>query len=134
MNLQVETKNKEVEVKKKMPIDEQFRSKYKKIGKHQGHDVWKLNENDDTLGIHGTKVAVDFDICNGCMKCVKKCTVNVFIELKTPDHHISKVKADPVNELDCFDCLVCLMICPVEAINVKQEISDFDTLNSLLDS
>ena len=93
-----------------------------------------MNEKDDCLGIHGTKVAVDFDICNGCMKCLKKCTVNVFTEVKTPNNPVSKIKADPINEMDCFDCLICLMICPVEAINIKQEKSESDTMDSLLNS
>ena len=115
-----------------MPIDELFREKYERVGEHHGHAVWKLYKNEKILGIHGTKVAVDLDICNGCMKCVKKCTVNVFTEFKTPDHPISKIKADPINEMNCFDCLVCLMICPVKAIDIKQEKTESDTMDSLL--
>ncbi|NHI92878.1 MAG: ferredoxin [Candidatus Lokiarchaeota archaeon] len=115
-----------------MPINERFRDNYKKVGMHKGHIIWKLEKSHNKLGIHGTKVAVDLDICNGCLKCLKKCTVNVFTELETPNHPVSKIKADPINENDCFECLVCLMICPVQAIDIKQERNQSDTLDSLL--
>ena len=115
-----------------MPINENFRNELKVIGKHLGHSVWKSIEESEGLGIHGTKVAVDFDICNGCMKCLKKCTVNVFTEIKTPDDPVSKLKADPIRENDCFDCLICELICPVQAIHVLKEDSGSNTMDSLL--
>ncbi|MHA1785392.1 MAG: 4Fe-4S dicluster domain-containing protein [Candidatus Helarchaeota archaeon] len=115
-----------------MPINEEFRSKYKKVGMHLGHIIWKLEEDSALLGIHGSKVAVDLDICNGCMKCLKKCTVNVFKEFATPNHPVSKNKADPINEDDCFECLICEMICPVQAINIRQDKGNLETLDSLL--
>ena len=99
-----------------------------------GHCIWKNIDTPEKLGIHGTKVGVDLDICNGCMKCIKKCTVNVFQELKTPNDPVSKIKADPVNESDCFDCLICDLICPVQAIHVLKEGTESDTLDSLLNS
>ncbi len=115
-----------------MPINENFRNEYKKIGNHLGHSIWKSNKKIDILGIHGTKVAIDLDICNGCMKCLKKCSVNVFTEFKTPNDPISKLKADPIRENDCFECLICELICPVQAINILKEDSGSDTLDSLL--
>ena len=117
-----------------MPINENYRNEFKQVGEHLGHSIWKNSETSEGAGIHGTKVAVDFDSCNGCMKCLKKCSVSVFIEIKTPDDPISKVKADPIRENDCFDCLICELICPVQAIHVLKENSGSDTMDSLLNS
>jgi len=115
-----------------MPIDIRFREKRKVISKHNGHAVWGPLEPPNKLGIHGTIVAVDLDICFGCMKCIDVCTVNVFVRYSTPGHPVSKIKVDPINEQDCFFCLACEMVCPVDAISIERK-STGDTLSALLD-
>jgi NAD-dependent dihydropyrimidine dehydrogenase PreA subunit len=115
-----------------MPIDPNFRKNKKIVTTHNGHSVWGCHNPPEELGIHGSIVAVDLDICYGCMKCVDVCTVDVFVKYPTPDHPISKVKVDPKNEKDCFFCLKCEIICPVDAIRVERK-STGDTLSALLD-
>ena len=46
-----------------MPIDENFQENREKVGEHNGHAVWGPVNPPEQLGIHGTNVAVDFDIC-----------------------------------------------------------------------
>ena len=41
--------------------------------------------------------------------------------------------ADPIREDDCILCLVCEIVCPVEAISIEREGGSEDTLNSLLE-
>ncbi len=82
------------------------------------------------MGIHGTRVAVDFDICTGCMKCLKVCPVDVFVQFQSKEWQI---KADPANEGDCLECLACELVCPVDAIFVHRSSSGTDTLSALLD-
>jgi len=36
----------------------------------------------------------------------------------TPDHPESEIKADPANEEQCIDCMLCVDVCPVDAIDV----------------
>jgi NAD-dependent dihydropyrimidine dehydrogenase PreA subunit len=40
---------------------------------------------------------------------------------------------DPVKENDCILCLVCEIVCPVEAISIEREGGSDDTLDSLLE-
>jgi len=70
----------------------------------------------EQLGIHGTHVAVDFDICLADGACVDDCPVDVFEWVDTPGHPESEEKADPINESQC--CMLCVDVCPVDAIDV----------------
>jgi NAD-dependent dihydropyrimidine dehydrogenase PreA subunit len=39
---------------------------------------------------------------------------------------------DPIREADCILCLVCEIVCPVQAIIIEREGGSEDTLQSLL--
>lgn len=101
-----------------MPIDPNFEHSRDPIEDHDGHTVWGPVESPDTLGIHGTHVAVDFDLCIGDGACLQDCPVDVFDWTETPDHPKSQRKADPAREVDCIDCMLCVDVCPVDAIDV----------------
>jgi NAD-dependent dihydropyrimidine dehydrogenase PreA subunit len=101
-----------------MAIDANFEDNREKVDSHEGHDVWGPVEEPEKLGIHGTHVAVDFDICIADGACVEDCPVDVFEWIDTPDHPESELKADPANEAQCIDCMLCVDVCPVDAIDV----------------
>ena len=113
-----------------MPIDKTFRDTWRRIGQHEGHFVWQ-SENDESSKIHGNIVGVDFSLCYGCEKCITACPTNVFVifadEGKRP-------VVDPLNDSDCILCLVCEIVCPVEAISIERKGGSEDTLESLLQS
>lgn len=101
-----------------MAIDPDFPDHRSRVGTHAGHAVWGPVEEPDRLGIHGTHVAVDFDICDGSGDCLEHCPVDVFDWIDTPDHPVSERKADPAREDSCIDCMLCVDVCPVDAIDV----------------
>ena len=76
--------------------------------------VWKNTSS--TLGIYGTDVAVDFDLCIGDGACIEVCPANVF------DWHGAGVdrKAIPTRERDCIYCFGCEAVCPKSAIRVTK--------------
>ncbi len=113
-----------------VPIDKTFRDTWRKIGQHEGHPVWQSNTNESSM-IHGHIVGVDFLLCYGCEKCITACPTKVFVPF-TDESEMSVV--DPLNESDCILCLVCEIVCPVEAISIKREGGSEDTLSSLLQS
>ncbi|MFC7156481.1 ferredoxin family protein [Halomarina halobia] len=82
------------------------------------YDAWGPVEPPETLGVHGTHVAVDFDVCTGEGPCLENCPVDVFEWVETPGHPASEVKAVPVDEAQCIDCMLCVDVCPVDAIDV----------------
>ena len=90
--------------------------------------VWKTDTSH--LGIHGTRVAVDFDECTGCLKCLTVCPEDVFIQWETDSGHI---KADPIKESACLECLACELVCPEDAIYITRSPPKSDTLSALLD-
>jgi NAD-dependent dihydropyrimidine dehydrogenase PreA subunit len=109
-----------------MPIDSSF-TKEKESGKHEGHAVRKENKKTGKLGIHGTNVAVDHDLCCSDGLCLQVCPVNVYdwLNSKTGDMKgvgdikpakNSEWKADPRREKDCIACLACQSVCPAQAI------------------
>ena len=102
-----------------MPIDPDFKTSQKVVGQHEGHDVWGMVQPPTKLGIHGTKVAVDWDLCNGDGICIDVCPVNVFEWANTPGHPTSEKKSDPVREKDCIDCMACETQCPTQAIKIS---------------
>ncbi|HID16664.1 TPA: ferredoxin family protein [Candidatus Bathyarchaeota archaeon] len=101
-----------------MPIDPDFMKKLKVSGEHAGHKVWGVVDPPKKLGIHGTNVAVDQDICNGDEICVSVCPVNVFEMIESPGHSTSEKKSDPVREGECIQCMACEIQCPTQAIKI----------------
>jgi len=110
-------------------IDPDFQQKRQVVDKHFEHDVWGPLELPEVTGIHGTHVAVDFDICIGDGSCIEVCPVEVFEWFDTPGTNPHKVhpdlppmikeaKADPIREVDCIDCMACETACPVLAIKI----------------
>jgi len=79
--------------------------------------------------VHGHIVQVDWSLCYGCEKCIAACPTDVFNIVTERE---GGVVVDPIRESDCILCLVCEIICPVKAINIKQEEGSEDTLQSLL--
>ena len=103
-----------------LPIDENFVKKYSVTGNHAGHDVRGEVNPPSKLGIHGTQVAVDQDMCNGDSVCVSVCPVAVFEMVKSPGHPNSEEKSDPVNEPACIFCRACEVNCPTQAIKISE--------------
>lgn len=101
-----------------MAIDPDFHEARERVGTHEGHDVWGPVDEPERLGIHGTHVAVDFDVCDGSGDCLEHCPVDVFAWVDTPGHPASERKADPAAEDACIDCMLCVDVCPVDAIDV----------------
>lgn len=103
-----------------MGIDSEFMNTREVVDKHFEHDVWGPVEGAEKLGIHGTHVAVDFDLCIADGACIPVCPVEVFEWVDTPGHSASDKKADPTREDDCIDCMACEAVCPVEAIKITE--------------
>ncbi len=104
-----------------MAIDPEFEETYDEVDRHEGHRVWTPDGDDPTdevQGIHGTHVAVDFDLCIADGACLEDCPVDVFEWVDTPGHPESEIKADPTHEDQCIDCMLCVDVCPVDAIDV----------------
>jgi NAD-dependent dihydropyrimidine dehydrogenase PreA subunit len=106
-------------------IDVNFRSSRQVAEDHSAHHVWGPVNNPTLLGIHGTSVAVDFDICVADGACVEACPVNVFEWLDTPGHPASEKKADPLRESECIFCMACETVCPPVAIKITQGVHPF---------
>ncbi len=68
------------------PIDMGFKSKRQPVGKFKGIEVWGPYDPPGQLGIWGTDVCVDFDICIADGACIDACPVNVYEWLDTPGH------------------------------------------------
>ena len=102
-------------------IDVNFRSNRQVVGEHAGHAVWGPVNPPQLLGIHGTYVAVDFDICVADGACIEACPVNVYEWFETPGHPASEKKADPARENDCIFCLACETVCPPMAIKITKK-------------
>jgi len=100
-----------------MPIDPDFKDKMQKVEEHQGHPVWKPADKPEALGVHGEKVCVDWDSCEGCGDCIEACPSGVFELIDTE----AGKKSDPVNEDQCIACLACETICPTTSIKVFVE-------------
>jgi NAD-dependent dihydropyrimidine dehydrogenase PreA subunit len=96
-----------------LPIDPSFQANRAPIT-YDKLTIWKNSSS--TLGIYGTDVAVDFDLCIGDGACIEVCPVNVF------DWHGDGVdrKAMPAREGDCIYCFGCEAVCPKFAIRVTK--------------
>ena len=101
-----------------MPINPDFQKKRKKVGKEEGVTVWGPVDPPDKLGIRGTNVAVDWDICEGCGVCLDVCPMHVYGWRETSGHPTSDKKPSPVGESECACCYECEAQCPVQAIQV----------------
>ncbi|HEX6561791.1 MAG TPA: ferredoxin family protein [Nitrososphaera sp.] len=94
-----------------MPIDPDFQA-HRRAEAHGNLKVWR--DNKSKIGIYGTAVAVDFDLCVGDGACIDVCPVNVF------EWHGegAERKAMPERERDCIYCFGCEAVCPKFAIRV----------------
>jgi protein-S-isoprenylcysteine O-methyltransferase Ste14 len=101
-----------------LPIDPKFQKKRKKVGKEKGIAIWGPVDPPEKLGIHGTYVAIDWDICTGCGVCLKVCPQQLFEWEETFSHPTSEKKVFPARELDCGQCYKCEIKCPVQAIRI----------------
>nr|KXH75820.1 MAG: hypothetical protein AM324_05235 [Candidatus Thorarchaeota archaeon SMTZ1-83] len=111
-----------------VPIDRNYRITWSIQTYHESHPVWRgPREKDGT--IHGDVVGVHLESCIGCMKCIEACPTNVFERWSTDEWNEI---VDPAREIDCILCLVCELVCPVDAIHIKGGGGSEGTLDSLL--
>jgi len=101
-----------------LPIDPDFQKNRQVVGEHNGHKVWGPVEPPKKLGIHGTNVAVDWDVCTGDGVCIDVCPVSLYDWADASGHPTSEKKSDPAREPDCIQCLACEMQCPTAAIKI----------------
>ena len=94
-----------------MPIDPEFKS-HRISSQSVGLRVWK--DKTSSLGIIGSEVAVDLDLCVGDGACIEVCPVNVFDWRGEGRDR----KAIPNRERDCIYCFGCEAVCPKFAIRV----------------
>ncbi|MBL0057694.1 MAG: ferredoxin family protein [Elusimicrobia bacterium] len=101
-------------------IDPDFQKNQKVVKKDEkfGYQIWSPFEPPAKLGIHGTWVAVDFDLCIADGACLDACPENVFAWVDTPGHPASAKKAAPAKEDACIFCMACESVCPVVAIKI----------------
>jgi len=101
-----------------LSIDSDFQKNRKKIGKEEGVAIWGPVSPPEKLGIRGTYVAVDWDICTGCGVCLKVCPQQLYEWMETSGHPTSEKKAFPARESDCVQCYECEAKCPAQAIRI----------------
>jgi NAD-dependent dihydropyrimidine dehydrogenase PreA subunit len=99
-----------------LPIDPNFQAN-RIPTLYENFTIWKSTSSN--LGIYGTDVAVDFDLCIGDGACIEVCPVNVFDWQGTGDDR----KAIPARERDCIYCFGCEAVCPKYAIRVTKQTS-----------
>ena len=103
------------------PIDPEFKSKRQVVGSFQGIKVWGPVDPPGQLGIWGTQVTVDFDICIADGACIEACPVNVYEWLDTPGHPGSEKKTFMAREKDCIFCMACENVCPPQCVKIFQK-------------
>jgi NAD-dependent dihydropyrimidine dehydrogenase PreA subunit len=101
-----------------LPIDPDFQKNRQIVSEHNGHKVWGPVDLPSRQGIHGTNVAVDWDVCVGDGVCIDVCPVSLYDWGEAPGHSLSEKKSDPARENDCIQCLACEMQCPTQAIKI----------------
>jgi protein-S-isoprenylcysteine O-methyltransferase Ste14 len=101
-----------------LPIDPGFRKNRRKVGEEKDIAIWGPVDPPEKLGIRGTYVAVDWDICTGCGVCLEVCPQQLYDWVETSDHPTSERKAFPARESDCVECFKCETKCPVQAIRI----------------
>lgn len=103
------------------PIDPEFKSKRQVTGSYQGIKVWGPVDAPGQLGIWGTEVTVDYDICVADGACIEACPVNVYEWLDTPGHPASEKKPFMIRENDCIFCMACENVCPPQCVKIFQK-------------
>ena len=103
------------------PIDPNFKSKRQVTGAFQGIKVWGPIDPPGQIGIWGTEVTVDFDICVADGACIEACPVNVYEWLDTPGHPASEKKPFMIREKDCIFCMACENVCPPQCVKIFQK-------------
>jgi ferredoxin len=103
------------------PIDPSFKSKRQVAGTFQGIKVWGPVDPPGQLGIWGSEVCVDFDICIADGACIEACPVNVYEWLETPGHPASEKKPFMIREKDCIFCMACENVCPPQCVKIFQK-------------
>ena len=103
------------------PIDPEFKSKRQVIGTFQGIKVWGPIDPPGQIGIWGTEVTVDFDICIADGACIEACPVDVYEWLETPGHPSSEKKPFMIREKDCIFCMACENVCPPQCVKIFQK-------------
>jgi NAD-dependent dihydropyrimidine dehydrogenase PreA subunit len=103
------------------PIDPSFKTKRQPAGTFQGIKVWGPVDPPGQLGIWGTEVCVDFDICIADGACIEACPVNVYEWLETPGHPASEKKPFMIREKDCIFCMACENVCPPQCVKIFQK-------------
>jgi NAD-dependent dihydropyrimidine dehydrogenase PreA subunit len=103
------------------PIDSSFKTKRQPVGTFQGIKVWGPVDPPGQLGIWGTEVCVDFDICVADGACIEACPVNVYEWLETPGHPASEKKPFMIREKDCIFCMACENVCPPQCVKIFQK-------------
>ncbi|UCF58930.1 MAG: 4Fe-4S binding protein [Candidatus Bathyarchaeota archaeon] len=101
-----------------MPIDPNFQKNRKKVGKEEGLTIWGPMDPPQKLGIRGSNVAVDWDICTGCGICLSVCPAQLYDWKETAGHPSSEKKSFPAREPECACCYECEAKCSVQAIRV----------------
>ena len=101
-----------------MPIDPAFQKNRTKADKEDGIIIWGPVDPPHALGIRGTYVAVDWDLCTGCGVCLEVCPLQLYTWVDTSGHPTSEKKAFPAREPDCVQCYKCETKCPAQAIRV----------------
>ena len=100
------------------PIDPDFKSKRSVVGTFQGIKVWGEVDAPGRLGIWGSEVTVDFDVCVADGACIEACPVNVYEWLDTPGHPASEKKPFMIREKDCIFCMACENVCPPQCVKI----------------
>ena len=103
------------------PIDPDFKSKRQVAGTFRGIKVWGPVDAPGQLGIWGTQVTVDYDICIADGACIEACPVNVYEWLDTPGHPGSEKKTFMAREKDCIFCMACENVCPPQCVKIFQK-------------
>jgi NAD-dependent dihydropyrimidine dehydrogenase PreA subunit len=103
------------------PIDPGFKSKRQVVGTFQDIKVWGPVDPPGQLGIWGTEVTVDYDICVADGACIEACPVNVYEWLDTPGHPASEKKPFMIREKDCIFCMACENVCPPQCVKIFQK-------------
>ena len=103
------------------PIDQNFKSKRQVTGTFKDIKVWGPIDPPGQLGIWGTEVCVDFDICVADGACIEACPVNVYEWLDTPGHPASEKKPFMIREKDCIFCMACENVCPPQCVKILKK-------------
>jgi NAD-dependent dihydropyrimidine dehydrogenase PreA subunit len=80
----------------------------------------RVGTDNQTMGVWGEFVAVDFDICVADGACIDACPVGVYEWFDTPGNPASEKKPLMAREPDCIFCLACEGVCPPQAIKIFQ--------------